>query len=108
MQDGDKLLLYPQEPLFHHDTWDCIGEQQFVKALATTKVTPDPVGAGAGSFDAEYNTPQGGLSPAKRGSQGFVNLYSMEYQDRFYVEKDSPSQVKQPVSLFLSYSLLFL
>jgi hypothetical protein len=93
MQDGDKLLLYPQEPLFHHDTWDCIGEQQFLVALATTTVASDPADAGTSSIDTDYNTPQGGLSPAKRGSQGSVNLYSMDsfknYHDRLYVEKDA-------------------
>ncbi|KAI8331240.1 hypothetical protein BC941DRAFT_439405 [Chlamydoabsidia padenii] len=90
MQDGDKLLLYPQEP--HHDTWDCIGEHDL---LASTTMpcatTPPDLCSAASSFETEYT--QGGLSPAKRGSQGSVSLYSMDsfkdYHDRLYLEQDT-------------------
>ncbi|CAO3592402.1 unnamed protein product [Absidia cylindrospora] len=98
MQDGDKLLLYPQESMEPADTWHWIAETSFpatatsATAAATTTEWNGPVTPGlssSSSFDTDY--PQG-LSPAKRGSQGSVSLYSMDsfkdYHDRLYLEKD--------------------
>ncbi|ORZ20286.1 hypothetical protein BCR42DRAFT_205104 [Absidia repens] len=103
MQDGDKLLLYPQESMEPADTWQWVAEASFpatatsATTIATTTTTTatewnGPVTPGlssSSSFEADY--PQG-LSPAKRGSQGSVSLYSMDsfkdYHDRLYLEKD--------------------
>ncbi|KAI8085082.1 uncharacterized protein BX664DRAFT_338487 [Halteromyces radiatus] len=109
-QDENKLLLYPHEPLQstiqQHDTWEWIAEHSFIPSLSTSTTTaaatataewsgPTTPGlcSSVGSSVESSDFSQGGLSPAKRGSQGSVNLYSMEtfkdYHDRLYQEKDT-------------------
>lgn len=101
MQDGDRLLLYPEEPHLPFDTWDLVDEDCLLPSLSSSSptttsewngpTTPGISSSLTGSFEGEY--PQGGLTPAKRGSQGSVNMYSMEnfkdYHDRLYKEKDT-------------------
>ncbi|KAI8335811.1 hypothetical protein BC941DRAFT_429441 [Chlamydoabsidia padenii] len=111
MQDGDRLLLYPQEPLLSYDTWDLVAEGCLLPSLSSSSPTTTtsewngPTTPGNIS-SLDYDYPQGGLTPAKRGSQGSVNLYSMDsfkdYHDRLYREKDTHLSDKA-ISMAIAY-----